>query len=120
MGGVVPRPKDGVALLLAENVQAADRLIRSLRRGLQQTNEARRHALGCRSIEQVCCVFELSFDPCGRSVRGALLPQGHSQVELGARGGNRLQARRQPRQVEDDLHVVLKRQHHLEQRVAGE
>ena len=117
MGGVVPLPQDGVALLSRENVEAADRPLRLRHRRLQQPNQPTCQRRNARPVEQVGGVFEYSVDPRRLAVRAALLCEAERQVELGAGSVNRFNDSHQPRQLQACRRVVLQRQHHLEQRM---
>ena len=117
MRGIVPIVQDGAPLVGAENVEAADRLLRVRDRSRQQPDETRRQRLHRGAIEQVGGVFEIARYPRRRAVGAALLGKADGQVELGAGRGHRFECRRQPRQLEADLGIVLQHQHHLEQRM---
>src|SRR5262249_10484269 len=82
-----------------------------------QTAGQSRHA---GAIKQIGGVFDLAMDPGGRAIRGALLGQIEREVEFGGGGVDRLKGDVQARQVEVRFSIVLERQHHLEQRGAGE
>ena len=117
--GVVPAPQDGVALGLTQDRQAcrapapasatAPPAAGSAARPAPQHVAASNRSLAYSSTPSM---------PGRRAVGGAPLDQPDRQVELRARGRDRLRRDRKPRQLEPAVAALrLERQHHLEQRV---
>ena len=99
--------------------QAAQRLAGVRNRGLQEPDETAADHLDRRLVEQVAGVFQHAVDPARRAVRQPPLHQPDRQVELRARGRDRLRCHRKPRQLQcRGIRLArLERQHHLEQRM---
>ena len=68
MRGVVPAPQDRVALVRAENVQAADRQVGRSNRRLQQADKPAPEGFDAVALEQVGGVFHHPLDPGRRAV----------------------------------------------------
>ena len=115
--GVVPAAQNGRALLGRENIQAADRPIRMRNRRRYQPHQPAPERLHAPRIKQVARVFDDPGNPRSRAVRQALLGKAHRQVKLRTRARNRRKPRIQPSNRKTRLHIVLKRQHHLKQRM---
>ena len=117
MGGVVPPAQDGLAFRSAEDVKASQDTLGCRNRSRNEPNEALRQRLHACPLEQVGCVFNRPHNPRRRTLPVALLAQAQRQVELGARGRNRLKPAVKPSHLKARARIVLERQHHLEQRM---
>ena len=87
------------ALVRGQDVEAADRPIGVGDNRFEQPDQTRPDGFDAGAIEQIGGVFEHPVDARRRAIRCALLAQAQRKIELGTRGGDRLKARGQPRQL---------------------
>src|SRR6202021_2251429 len=116
--GRVPPRQDALALLSPEQLQPHDRTIRMRNRTRQQPHQPPRQPLHRPALKQVRRVFDLPHNPTRRPILAAPLAHAHGEVKLRPPNRNRLKPRSKPRHLKARWRVVLKRQHHLEQRMA--
>ncbi len=117
--GVVPLLQHPVLLFGGQQLDAFDPLVRVGHRSLEEPYEALRDAFDRLAVEQIGAVTDQTVDAVGAAVREEALVELESQVELAGVDVDRLQNRRQSRQVENRLRVVLQGEKHLEQGVPG-
>src|SRR4030081_3552726 len=116
--GRVPPRQDALALLSPKQFQPPERTIRMRNRTRQQPHQAPRQPLHRPALKQVRRVFDLPHNPTRRPILPTPLAHAHGQVELRPPNRNRLKPRIQPSHRTARRRVVLKRQQHLEQRMA--
>ena len=91
--------QDGVALGGLQDRQAAERPRGVRHRGLQQPDETPADDLDRRFVEQVAGVFQHAVDAARRAVGEPTLDEPDRQIELRARGRDRLRRDGKPRQL---------------------
>ena len=119
--GVVPLAQDGVALRRGQNVEAADRPVGMLRppppAAAPAAPPAPRRWRGRTGRWRIRARPSI---PAGVPSAPRCSPRLSDRSNLAVAVATGSNAARQPRQVEADRGVVLERQHHLEQRMAGQ
>src|SRR4029079_1052881 len=97
-----------------------DRPLRARNRSLQQPNQPVPNPLNRAALKQIARVLDHSADASRSTIRRVLLPKAHPKVELRRPARNLFKARIQPTHLKTRSRRVLKRKHHLKQRMTSQ